>query len=138
MARLSTARAASRTASDRVGWACQMREIFSALPANSITVTASAIRSEARGPEMWTPSTRPVRASATPLTPPTLVPYARAGLLLATGGGVRLPANGHAPLVSPEEHVLALAARVDDDLAALGRRPGHLGVAVQGEPLLGE
>ena len=44
-ARPSTANAASRTASDSVGWAWQVRAISSALPANSITLTASAIKS---------------------------------------------------------------------------------------------
>ena len=49
----------------------------SALPANSIVVTASAIMSEARGPRMWTPRTRSVLASAMTNKPAEVYPWSR-------------------------------------------------------------
>ena len=60
MARFSTAIAASFTASDSVGWAWQVRARSSDEPPNSIGTAASAIRSPASAPMMWTPSTRSV------------------------------------------------------------------------------
>src|SRR5690606_8682058 len=87
--RLSTARAASLTASDRVGCAWQMRAMSSAAPRNSMMVTASAISSEAIGPTMCTPSTSSVLASARILTKPVVSPSARARPLAMKG---KLPA----------------------------------------------
>ena len=87
IARPSTASAASRVASESVGWAWQVRAMSSALPANSMTITASAIMSEARGPRMCTPRTRSVAASARILTSPSVSsialarPFARNGNL---------------------------------------------------------
>src|SRR5262245_25131349 len=46
---LHAARAASASDSESVGWACTMRAMSSALPWNSTTATASAIRSDALG-----------------------------------------------------------------------------------------
>ena len=50
--RWSTFSAASRSASGRVGWACIVRARSSAAAPNSIATTASAMRSDARGPAM--------------------------------------------------------------------------------------
>src|SRR6266540_2425810 len=55
--RPSTARAASLSASARVGWACTERPISSALAENSIASAASAITSDACGPRIWMPTT---------------------------------------------------------------------------------
>ena len=60
MARFSTASAASFTASDRVGWAWQVRAMSSAEAPNSIATPHSAISSPASGPMMWAPRTRSV------------------------------------------------------------------------------
>src|SRR3954454_23060271 len=73
MARLPTASAASLTASERVGWAWQVRARSSAEPPNSISTAASWIISPASAPTMWTPSTRSVFASARILTKPSVV-----------------------------------------------------------------
>src|SRR5438876_330887 len=54
-ARPSTASAASRSASARVGWAWQVRAMSSLLAPNSIAATASAMRSPARGPAGFKP-----------------------------------------------------------------------------------
>jgi hypothetical protein len=51
-ARPSTARAASRSASARVGWAWQVRAMSSLLAPNSMAAAASAMRSPARSPRM--------------------------------------------------------------------------------------
>ena len=77
IARPSTARAASLTASASVGWAWQVRAMSSLLAPNSMATAASAIRSPARGPRMCTPSTRSVFASARILTRPSVWPRAR-------------------------------------------------------------
>src|SRR6201985_3647183 len=73
MARLPTASAASLTASERVGWAWQVRARSSAEPPNSINTAASWIISPASAPIIWTPSTRSVFASARIFTNPSVV-----------------------------------------------------------------
>jgi len=50
----------------------------SLLAPNSIAAAASAMRSPARGPRMWTPSTRSVFLSASTLMRPSVWPSARA------------------------------------------------------------
>ena len=61
-ARPSVARAASFITSARVGWACDDRAMSSLLAPNSMATAASAIKSPARGPIMWTPKSRSVSA----------------------------------------------------------------------------
>ena len=73
MARLPTASAASLMASERVGWAWQVRARSSAEPPNSISTAASWIISPASRPTMCTPSTRSVFASARTFTKPSVV-----------------------------------------------------------------
>ena len=77
-ARPSTARAASRRASERVGWAWQVRAMSSLVAPNSMAAAASAIMSPARGPRMCTPRTRSVWASARIFTEPSTSPSVRA------------------------------------------------------------
>ena len=62
-----------------------MRAMSSALPTNSIVVTASAIISDARGPKMCTPSSRSVLASDRTLTMPSVSSIALARPLAANG-----------------------------------------------------
>src|SRR5215470_8905187 len=69
---LPTARAASFTASVKVGWAWQVRAMSSAAAPNSIATAASAIMLPASGPMIWTPSTRSVLASARIFTKPSV------------------------------------------------------------------
>src|SRR5262245_20792649 len=71
--RLSTASAASFTASFNVGCAWQMRARSSAEPPNAISVTASAIMVPASAPMICTPSTRSEVSSARILTKPSVV-----------------------------------------------------------------
>src|SRR5690606_14335664 len=70
MARLSTAMAASCTASDRDGWAWQMRARSSAEPLNSMVSTPSCTSSDTFGPIRCMPSTRSVSAWAMTFTKP--------------------------------------------------------------------
>src|SRR6266478_3779990 len=71
--RLTTESAASLIASERVGWAWQVRARSSAEPPNSIRMAASWIISPASRPTMCTPSTRSVFASARTFTNPSVV-----------------------------------------------------------------
>src|ERR1700716_2359927 len=73
IARLPTASAASLMASERVGWAWQVRAKSSAEPPNSIRTAASWIISPASRPTICTPSTRSVFASARTFTNPSVV-----------------------------------------------------------------
>src|SRR6266496_2888377 len=78
IARPSTARAASFSASLNVGWAWEVRAMSSAEAPNSSASAASAIIVPASGPMMWTPSTRSFAASASTLTKPSVSALARA------------------------------------------------------------
>ena len=71
MALLSTDKAASLTASEKVGWAWQVRAISSALAPNSIATPISAINSPAWGPIICAPNTLSVCSSARILTKPS-------------------------------------------------------------------
>ena len=60
---------ASPRASERVGWAWQIRATSSLETPKAIAAAASAIISPAREPRIWTPSRRSVWASANSFTP---------------------------------------------------------------------
>src|SRR5690606_7814385 len=85
MARLSTAMAASWMASDRVGWAWQIRARSSAEPLNSMVSTPSCTSSEALGPMMCRPRTRSVSAWAITFTKPVASAMATARPTAANG-----------------------------------------------------
>src|SRR5690606_28657437 len=89
IARLSTAMAASCTASDRDGWAWQMRARSSAEPLNSMVSTPSWTSSDTFGPIRCMPSTRSVSAWAITFTKPTASAMATARPTAANG---KLPA----------------------------------------------
>src|SRR5690606_29737738 len=84
-ARLSLARAASRTTSDIDGCGWQTRPISSAAALNSIATAASAIRSLALWAMMCTPRISSVFASASNLTKPSGWPMPSARPLAANG-----------------------------------------------------
>ena len=64
--------------SDRVGWACVAPPISQAVASSSKPSEASAIRSVACGPMMWTPRVSLVSASAMTLAKPSYSPPMRA------------------------------------------------------------
>ena len=88
--RPSTANAASRVASDNVGWAWQMRARSSLAAPNSMATTPSEINSDAIGPITCIPRMRSVLRSARIFTNPAVLPIARARPLAVNG---KLPAR---------------------------------------------
>jgi len=80
-----SARAASRRALERVGWACMVLAKSSLLAENSMANTASAIISEAWFPIMCTPSIASVSACAMILTIPSVWPMAWARAVAFNG-----------------------------------------------------
>ncbi len=85
MARLSTSRAASFIASDRVGWAWGVQAISSTVALFWMASAASAMSSEAWAPMMWTPTIMPLFASAIIFTNPSSSPVQRARELALKG-----------------------------------------------------
>ena len=77
--------AAWRTASERVGWAWQVRAMSSDAPPKLMVMAASWIISPAWGPMMWTPSTLSVAASARILAKPSVSWLILARLLAVKG-----------------------------------------------------
>ena len=69
--RPSTAIAASPRISESVGWACVASPISHGVASSRDARLASAMRSVACGPMMWTPSGSSVSASAMTLTKPS-------------------------------------------------------------------
>ena len=79
------ARAASLTASEKVGWPWQVLAMSSEEAPYSIPITHSWINSPALGPMMWAPRILSVSASATNLTKPSASSTVLALLLAANG-----------------------------------------------------
>ena len=76
IALLSTDKAASLTASEKVGWAWQVLAMSSELAPNSIATPISAINSPAWGPIICAPKTLSVVSSAKIFTNPSALSIA--------------------------------------------------------------
>src|SRR5262249_11575135 len=108
MARLSTANAASFTASVNVGWGWQVRAISSDAAPNSMATAASAIMLPASAPTMWTPSTRSVLASARIFTKPSVCRFTFARPLAVKGNLpvlLAMPASFNSSSLFPTEAI---------------------------------
>ena len=117
----STAIAASPRTSDSVGWGCVAPPISHGVASSSNATDASAIRSVACGPMMWTPSVSSVSLFATTFAKPS---YSPPMIALAIAW------NGTLPILTGQSLLLGLLLGQPDrrDLGAAVRRPRLLDV----------